>query len=107
VAQTFKNSRALLAGASTDIYICPASTTAIVIGFQVSNVDTSARTLDLTWTDFSTTNVTYLAKTISIPAGATFEPIGGRMVLEAGDKISGLGSTASQLYATLSILEIV
>ena len=107
MAQTFKNSRAVLADTATTVYTCPAGTTAVVIGCQVSNVDTSAVDLQLWWTDASNADaVTSLGYDISIPAASAYEPIGGKLVLEAGDVIKGLGSVASDLEATVSILEL-
>lgn len=108
MAQTFKNAKAVLLATATDVYTVPASTTAIVIGCQVTNVDnTTARDLRFWWTDSSDTDaVTYLAYDITVPAKASYEPVGGKLVLEAGDTIKGLGSNASDLEVSLSILEL-
>ena len=107
MAQTFKNARAVLADTATTVYTCPAGTTAIVIGCQVSNVDASAVNLQFWWTDSSNADaITYLGYDISVPAASAYEPINGKLVLEAGDVIRGLGSVASDLEATVSILEL-
>lgn len=107
VAETFKNVRAVLTDSATDIYTCPASTTVIVIGCQVANVGASANNLDFWWTDSSAADATaYLADGVSVPAAAAYEPIGGKLVLEAGDKLRGLSSTTNELVASVSVLEL-
>ena len=108
MAQTFKNARAVLADTDTTIYTCPAGTTAIVIGAQVTNVD-NANSCDLKvwWTDSSNTDaITYLGYDILVPPKASYEPINGKLVLEAGDVVKGTGSAASDLEATISVLEL-
>jgi hypothetical protein len=108
MAQVFKNARKVLSDSATDVYTVPAATTAIVIGCQISNVD-NANNVDLRfwWTDASDADaVTYLGYDIIVPALAAYEPIGGKLVLEAGDKLVGLGSVASDLEVSLSVLEL-
>jgi hypothetical protein len=107
MAQTFSNVRAVLADSSTDIYTVPSSTTAIVIGCQVANRGTAVVDLDVWWTDSSAAGTaTYLAEGVGIPVSAAYEPIGGKLVLEAGDKLVGVASTASLLEASVSVLEL-
>lgn len=107
MAQIFKNARASLGATATDVYTCPSNTTAIVIGCQVANADSASRTLSLWWTDSSASAaITYLGYGVTIPVNSAYEPISGKVVLESGDKVIGLGSTANSLNVTLSILEI-
>jgi hypothetical protein len=107
MATTFKNARAVLANTATDVYTVPASTTAIVIGCQVANVGASANTLDFWWTDASDTDsVTMLGDAISIAVAAAYEPVGGKLVLEAGDKLRGLSSTDTELEVSVSVVEL-
>jgi len=107
MAQTFKNARAVLADTATTVYTCPAGTTAIVIGCQVTNVDVASVDLQIWWTDSSDTDaITYLGYDISVPAASAYEPINGKLVLEAGDTVKGIGSVASDLEATVSVLEL-
>jgi hypothetical protein len=107
VAESYKNAKAVLLDTATDIYIVPAGTTGIVIGCQITNVGTSANALEIWWVDSSDTNaVTRLGKDIDVPAKSSYEPIGGKLILEAGDKIVGTSGTASELEATVSVLEI-
>ena len=108
MAQTFKNARAVLADTATTVYTCPAGTTAIVIGCQVTNVDNaSSNELQFWWTDASSSDaITYLGYDIVIPSKSAYEPINGKLVLEAGDVVKGIGSAASDLEATISVLEL-
>lgn len=107
MAENFTNAKAVLADVATTIYTCPAATKAIVIGCQVTNVTASTQALDFYWTDSSDTNAaTYLASSIGVPTQSSYEPIGGKLVLEAGDTLVGISSTASGLEATVSVLEL-
>jgi hypothetical protein len=109
MASTFKAVPSVaLTTAAQDVYTCPASTAAMVVFCQVANVDgTSNVDIDISWTDASNSNAeAYIASTISIPADAALNPIGGRMVLEAGDKIRAKASTDGDAVITLSIMEI-
>ena len=104
---TFKNAKAVLSDSTTTVYTCPSATTAIVIGCQVTNVGDADHELDLWWIDFSDLDaVTYLADTIIVPENAAYEPIGGKLVLEANDVVEGLSDTALTLEVTLSVLEL-
>lgn len=107
MAETFVNAKAVLADSATTIYTCPAATKAIIIGCQVANIDAAAVDLQIWWTDASDTDaITHLGYDIVIPPAAAYEPISGKLVLEAGDVLKGLGSVASDLEATVSILEL-
>ena len=107
MATTFKTVRAVLADTATDVYTVPAATTAIVIGCQATNVYSATRTLDFWWTDDSNADaVTYLADGVSIPAAAAYEPIGGKLVLEAGDKLRGLNQGTDHVEVTVSVMEL-
>lgn len=104
----FKNARAALDDSTpTVVYTCPAATTAIVLGCQVANVSLNTQELDFWWTDASDTDqITYLAETVVVPADAAYEPIGGKLVLEAGDTLTGLSEDANDLEVTVSVLEL-
>ena len=107
MAETFVNAKAVLSDSATTIYTCPAATKAIVIGCQVANIDAAAVDLQIWWTDDSDSDaITHLGYDIVIPPSAAYEPISGKLVLEAGDVLKGLGSVASDLEATVSILEL-
>tara|TARA_R100000742_G_C4234018_1_gene54977 strand:+ start:338 stop:667 length:330 start_codon:yes stop_codon:yes gene_type:complete len=108
MAETFKSVNADLGtSADTSIYQCPSSTTAIVILCQVTNVDgTNAATVTMDYYDSSATQAKALASTISIPADSAFNPIGGKLVLEAGDQLRAWAGAASDLEIVVSVLEI-
>ena len=106
MAETFKAINVAL-GNSADavVYTCPGSTTAIVIHCQVANVDgTNAADLNIDHNDGSTTAA--LVSTLSVPADSAVNPIGGKLVLEAGDTLRAWAGAASDLEITLGILEI-
>lgn len=103
----FKNARLALTTSLADIYTCPAGTTSIVTLLHVANVDgTNDADVDIAWYDSSATATTYLAKTICVPADASFNSIEGKLVLEAGDKIQGKASADSDLELSLSVMEM-
>ena len=108
MAETFKSVNADL-GTSADasIYQCPSSTTAIVILCQVANVDgTNAADVYVDYYDSSTTTAKALAHTVAVPADTALNPIGGKLVLEAGDQLRAWASAASDLEIVVSVLEI-
>ena len=107
MAETFVNAKAVLLDTDTTIYTCPSATKAIIIGCQVANIDAAAVDLQIWWTDASDSNaITYLGYDVEVPPSSAYEPISGKLVLEAGDVLKGLGSVASDLEATVSILEL-
>jgi hypothetical protein len=107
MAQAFKNASAAIGTVSTDIYTCPALTTAIVIGAQVANVVGTAVALDYYWTDASNAGGTvYLANSVNVPAESAYAPVSGKLVLSAGDKIAAISAGNLELEATVSVLEL-
>ena len=81
-------------------------TTGVIHAIYISNVDgTNDATVDITVTDTSAGATFYILKTVDVPADSTLvieKPIN----LEAGDILKALASTASDLEAFASILEI-
>lgn len=107
MAQTFKNARAILGDVSTGVYTVPAGTTAIVVGCQVANVGSGPTELDFYWTDASDSDAqTVLGDGIIIPSNSVYEPIGGKLILEAGDQLRGISDNDEELEVTLSVLEL-
>lgn len=108
MANTFKSVNADLGTtADTAVYTCPASTTAIVLLCQVANIDgTNAVDIYMDYYDSSTTSAKALAHTISVPADSSFNPIGGKLVLEAGDELRAWAGAASDAEIVVSVLEI-
>ena len=107
MAANFYNRKVTLNTSATTVYAVPSSTTAIVIGCQISNRHSSSVEIDFWWTDASDAgNTSYLADDIIIPEAAAYEPIGGKLVLEAGDELRGLAATGSVADVSLSVLEL-
>lgn len=109
MAETFHSKAALVtATADTNLLTVPSGETFVIIHCQVANVDGSnAADLYLDFVDDEATDVTAaLAHTISVPADSSINPIGGKLVLEAGDKINIWASAASDLEVTISYLKI-
>jgi hypothetical protein len=107
MAQVFRNARAVLGATATDVYEVPVGTVAIVIGAQVANVGAGSNELEFWWTDASDGDaVTYLGDSVVVPAAAAYEPVGGKLVLEAGDKLRGIAENDEELEATVSVLEL-
>jgi len=108
MAESYKSVNADLGiTADTAVYTCPSATTAVVLLCQVANVDGSnSADLYLDYYDSSTTTAKALAHTIAIPGDAAINPIGGKLVLEAGDELRAWASAASDLEIVVSVVEI-
>ena len=107
MAEVFKNAKLKIQDEFDDVYECPASTVAIVIGCQISNVSATPEEVEVIWTDASDADaVTRLVKDVIIPAQAALAPIAGKLVLEAGDKIRAVGETNDDAEIVVSVLEI-
>jgi hypothetical protein len=104
----FKNAKKKLqTTAGTAVYTCPASTVAIIVGCQVSNVTATEDQIDVWWTDDSDADaVTRLISEVVLPIRASLLPIGGKLVLEAGDTIVARGLANDRSEITVSVLEI-
>ena len=100
---TFKSVAANITTVATNIYTCPAETTAIVLLAQATNVNA---TDDANITFYSSINGnTELAKDFTIPVGDSAALITGKLVVEAGNSIGVYANANSALKITLSILE--
>ena len=109
IAQSaLKNASAHLTTSLADVYTCPASTVAVIKHAQVANVDgAAAADVSVALYDSSSAATYYYAKTISVAADAGLKPLGDLVgaILEAGDKIQGQASAASDLDIILSVTE--
>tara|TARA_R100000231_G_scaffold122276_1_gene92424 strand:- start:3938 stop:4273 length:336 start_codon:yes stop_codon:yes gene_type:complete len=110
MAETFKNNDGVaVTNSEADLYVCPGSTTAVVISCRVTNIDGAADdTVSVKVTQSNNTNMSHLAKTITVPADSTLELAGqSKIVLEAGEKLRIQGAASSgDLEAFVSVLEI-
>ena len=102
--QEFRNGRRVLDTSMGAVYTVPSGKTAVIIGCQVANVTGSTHTLTMSWVSGS--NETHLAHEIPIPSEAAYEPIGGRLVLQAGAELRAASNSSSALEATVSVLEL-
>ena len=107
---TAKTATALLTGTSAvNAVNNPASSGKVmkINSLIISNVDgTNAADVYVDYYDSSTTTAKALAHTISVPADSAFNPIGGKLVLEAGDQLRAWAGAASDLEIVVSVLEI-
>jgi len=101
MANTFKNFTSTSIGTSAvTVYTCPASTTAVLIGFNVSNTTGVSCNADLQ------TAGMYLIKNAVLPSGSGLSPLDGKIVLEAGDTVIVTSSVASSVDAIVSVMEM-
>lgn len=96
----FKNYTSSAVGTSaTTVYTVPASTVAVVIGMNLSNVTASQITVDVQ------VGGVYLVKGAPIPAGSGLSVLDGKIILEAADTVVVTASAASAADVILSVLE--
>ena len=104
------------AGTPYVMYTVASSTTTVVLGLVLSNINTTAVTAEVELVSTTSNRggannvangTSFLIKDVSIPVGSSLEILsGGKVVLEAGDKIQIDCSVADKLSGTLSIMEI-
>ena len=104
------------AGTAYKMYTCAGSTTTVVLGLILTNIHSSAVTAEVELVSDTgsrggandvTNGTSFLIKDVNIPTGSSLEILsGGKVVLEAGDKIQIDCSVADKLSGTLSIMEI-
>ena len=100
---TFKSVAANITTVPTNLYTCPAETTAIVLLAQATNVNGSDNG-NITFYSSINGN-TELAKDFTIPVGDSAALLSGKLVIEAGNSIGVYANANSVLKITLSILE--
>ncbi len=115
MANTFKiktnDAMPTSAGTPLTLYTVPGSTTTVVLGLMLCNVDSSQRTVDVhiesDTSDTETNANVHAIKDAPIPAGSTLEVMGGnKVVLQATDVLKIDCDVAAKIDATLSIMEI-
>ena len=99
------------AGSPLTLYTCPGSTSTVVLGLLLCNVDTSQRTVDVKiesdTSDTETNETVFLVKDAPVPAGGSLELLGGnKVVMQATDVMKIDADVAAKIDATLSIMEI-
>ena len=107
MANTFKVLNWSAANAAgSNLYTCPAATTAIVLQMQAANVGSGTHPVSATVEDSSAATTEFIAKTVSVPLNAAIGLVAGKQVLEATDVLDVFSDAVSQIDVTLSILEI-
>ena len=100
---TFKSVAANITTVATNVYTCPADTTAIVLLAQATNINASD---DGNITFYSSINGnTELTKDFTIPVGDSAALLTGKLVVEAGNSIGVYANANSVLKLKLSILD--
>ena len=104
------------AGTAYKMYTVAGSTTTVVLGLILTNIHSSAVTVEVELVSDTgsrggnndvTNTTSFLVKDVTIPAGSSLELLsGGKVVLETGDKIQIDCSVADKISGTLSIMEI-
>ena len=120
MANTFKTvtfaAEPASAGTPYVMYTVAGSTTTVVLGLILTNIHSSAVTVEVelvsdTANRGGANNVTngtsFLVKDVSIPAGSSLELLsGGKVILETTDEIKIDCSVTDKVSGTLSIMEI-
>lgn len=108
MAKRFYTVAKKLTTAAADIVPAVASgKRAMVVFVQAANASAdSSNDVTLLFKDASQSNTEFvLVKNMVVPVGAAVLPVGGRLVLEAGDAMSGLASATDVVHVTVTILE--
>ena len=103
----YTNAVVPLGTGATTIYTCPTNFTAVVQLLAFSNKDTSDRTFDLSYTP-SGGSAQQLLDAFNVATGTNIVYVfddGKPFFMNAGDVLSGVGSSASQIIALASIEE--
>ena len=106
MAQDFRNTLNRTIGTSP-VSILTAGNYDAVIGIRCCNILTTAITMDAYIVN--STNNYYIAKTVSIPPGASIELIqgGAKIVAASGDVLKAVSSDASSLDVVLSYVDTI
>ena len=110
MAETFNNQSTQLTSTGTfDAYTAPnaSGNRAIVLSCLVANRDgTDNCTISVFVANNSNVYLSYIAKSIVVPADSTVELIPNKLVLTQGQRLRAFASNANDLDATVSVLEI-
>jgi hypothetical protein len=91
-------------GLTTSVfYTAPVGYTGVVLLAQVTNKGTSTHTISFGYRRSG--NDTEIIKDLAVPASDTANLLSGKLVVESGDKLTIVGSNASDLKFLSSILE--
>jgi len=111
MANTFKSVTSGSIGTGlTNVYTCPASTTAIVLGASISNTHTNAigGSIKLAKSGSSEgADDVFVVKAAPLPVGSTVEVMSGnKVILQDADILQFQSDTAGSMDTIVSLLEI-
>ena len=114
MANTFKlKTKAGIDASLVTVYTVPSSTTTVVIGLTLANINAGSVTADAQIVTASSSGENaddvYVVKSIPLPAGSSVEVMAGnKIILQTGDIVKAGGSNSSGADADiiLSIMEI-
>ena len=111
MANTFKSfTSGSIGTTTTNVYTCPSSTTAIILGASLANIDSSAigGSIKLAKNGSSAgQDDVFVVKAAPVPAGSSIEVMSGnKVVMEESDVLQFQSDTASSLDSIVSVLEI-
>ena len=111
MANTFKSVTSGSVGtALTDIYTCPSSTTAIVLGTSMANITTNpvAGSIKLAKSGSGLgADDVFVVKAAPLPVGSTVEVMSGnKVILQDADILQFQSDTAGSMDTIISLLEI-
>jgi hypothetical protein len=99
----FQTVTAVVSLSDTEIYTAPVGYTGVVLLAQIANIGSTSE--DITFIHRRSATDTELLKSFPISANDSANLLGGKLVLESGDKLVISGSNASNLKFVASILE--
>ena len=111
MANAFKSTTSGSIGTTlTNVYTCPGSTTTIILGASLANIDNNniggSIKLAKNGTGVGVDDV-FIVKEAPVPVGSAVEVMAGnKVVMEAADVLQFQSDTASSLDVTVSLLEI-
>lgn len=102
---TFKTFTKTVTNINEIAYTCPDGITAIVLLAQAANVTTEAQSISFYYYDANTTTSTELVNNFAISQNDASSLLSGKLVVETGNSLRAISSSADSFKLTLSILE--
>ena len=100
---SFQTVTAVVSLSDTEIYTAPVGYTGVVLLAQIANIGSTSE--NITFIHRRSATDTEILKSFPISANDSANLLGGKLVLESGDKLVVSGSNASNLKFVASILE--
>ena len=100
---TFRTITKVIPTNPVGIYTAPVGYTGVVLLSQVTNIGASTQTISFGHRRSGTD--TEIVKNLAIPSSDTANLLSGKLVVETGDTLTIVGSTATDLKYLSSILE--